>query len=90
MTGGEVEIIVTWAATSAGISIVAVGWMREGLWPLKWNQPKQRKADESQARVNCAPGPRLGIDVAPIRPPLVDERIVDVIHDRLERARAIR
>jgi hypothetical protein len=98
MTGGEVDVIVSWVAASAGIAIVVVGWMREHLWPLERNRERapQRKADESQARVNCGPRPRLGIDVAPIRRPagvasgvhhhrpLVDEhleRVIDVIHD---------
>lgn len=96
MSGGELQVLVTFIVCATVIPFLVIGWIRD---PWGKAVDKQRKADESAARRQCAPRPRLGIDVSPIRPPTsafiaddddvyyeptplaVRERVVDVINE---------
>lgn len=85
MTGDQVQLLVSFGACGVAIPIIVVGWMREKGFGQGRPEP-QRKADESLARVNTAPRPRLGIDVYPVSCPVrleePVERVCDVIQGR--------
>jgi hypothetical protein len=86
MTGEQVQILAMFVGCAVAIPIVVVGWMRD---PMGRGVDRQRKADESEARMNCAPQ-RPHVEAAPAVVPFigggfrigdapVDERVVDVI-----------
>lgn len=77
MSGGEIEIVVSFVACAVGIPIVVIGWIRD---PWGREIDRQRRADELEARRACAPS-RPHVVASPIAPPL-RERVCDVIEGR--------